>query len=175
MATSFNIVSAISDLLTGVNIPEKAQAVNPFDLKRYLGKWHEIARFDYYFERNLDNVTATYSLRDDGKIKVDNKGYNFKENKWEQSIGKAVPAGDPAEARLKVSFFGPFYAGYNVIAIDKEYKYALVAGKNLEYLWLLSRETTMPAAVKNEYVAKAKAIGYDTGKLIWVDQTKNAA
>ncbi|HLP22286.1 MAG TPA: lipocalin family protein [Chitinophagales bacterium] len=175
MATSFNILTAVSDLLTGVNIPEKAHAVKPFDQKRYLGKWYEIARLDYYFERNLDSVTATYSLRGDGKIKVDNKGFNFKENKWEESIGKAVPVDDPTEARLKVSFFGPFYAGYNVIAIDKDYKYALVAGKNLDYLWLLSRETTMPDDVKAEYLAKASAIGYDTGKLIWVDQSRNAA
>lgn len=153
-------------------IPKGAKAVSPFDKEKYLGKWYEIARFDYRFERNLNNVTATYSLKDNGTIKVDNKGYDYKKDKWKESIGKAKPAGDPKEAKLKVSFFGPFYAGYNVIAIDKDYKYALVAGESLDYLWLLSRETIMPEDIKQNYLAIAKSIGYDTSKLIWVEHNK---
>lgn len=153
-------------------IPKGAVAVKPFDTKKYLGKWYEIARFDYRFEKNLNNVTATYSLNKDGSIKVDNRGYDFKKDKWKESIGKAKPAGDADEARLKVSFFGPFYAGYNVIALDNEYKYALVAGKNLDYLWLLSREKTMPENIKQDYLQKARALGYKTDELIWVEQNK---
>jgi len=154
-------------------IPKNAKAVKPFDKKKYLGKWYELARFDYRFEKNLNNVTATYSLKEDGSIKVDNKGYNFKKNEWEESIGKAKSAADPEEAKLKVSFFGPFYAGYNVLAIDKDYKYALVAGKNLNYLWLLSREKTIPENIKQDYLNKAREIGYKTDELVWVEQDKS--
>jgi len=153
-------------------IPKGAQAVKPFDKEKYLGTWYEIARFDYRFERHLNNVTATYSLKPNGTIKVDNKGYDFKKEKWKQSIGKAKLAGSPDEAKLKVSFFGPFYAGYNVIAIDKDYKYALVAGSSLDYLWLLSREKTIPEVVKLNYLKIAQGIGYKIENLIWVKHDK---
>jgi apolipoprotein D and lipocalin family protein len=149
-------------------IPTNAVAVKPFELNRYLGKWYEIARIDFKFEKNLNNVTANYSLREDGLVKVDNKGYNYVEKAWKNSIGKAKFVGDTTEAKLKVSFFGPFYSGYNVIAIDKAYQYALVAGKNTDYLWILSREKTIPEDVKNNYLNLAKNIGYDTNRLIWV-------
>ncbi|MEO6549663.1 MAG: lipocalin family protein [Ferruginibacter sp.] len=151
-------------------IPKGAVAVNPFDSKKYLGKWYEIARLDFRFEKNLNNTTANYSLNTDGTIKVVNRGYNFKTSEWKQSTGKAKFVGDPTEAKLKVSFFGPFYAGYNVIALDSDYKYAMVAGKNLEYLWLLSREKTIPENIQQDYLQKAAALGYDTGKLVWVKQ-----
>ena len=153
-------------------IPKGAIAVKPFDQKKYLGLWYEIARLDYKFERNLNNVTATYSLKENGTIKVDNKGYNFKKGKWEQSVGKAKPLADPMEAKLKVSFFGPFYSGYNVIAIDKDYKYALVIGKSTKYMWILSRETTIPEEIKNDYLKQAKAIGFKTDDLVWVEHNK---
>jgi apolipoprotein D and lipocalin family protein len=154
------------------SIPKGAVAVKPFDKTRYLGRWYEIARFDYRFEKNLNNVTAIYSLNDNGTIKVDNRGYDIKKSKWKESIGKAKPAGAPDEAKLKVSFFGPFYAGYNVIAIDKEYRYALVAGRNLDYLWLLSREKTMPENIKIDYLKKAQELGYQTEKLVWVEHNR---
>jgi apolipoprotein D and lipocalin family protein len=150
-----------------VSIPRGAKAVSPFDKEKYLGTWYEIARFDFKFEKNLNNVTATYSLMDNGLIRVDNKGYDYIKNKWKQSIGKAKFVERDNLGRLKVSFFGPFYAGYNVIAIDKNYHYALIAGNNLNYLWILSREKTIPEAVKHEYLEKARAIGFDTDKLIW--------
>lgn len=150
-------------------IPPKATAVSPFDKEKYLGTWYEIARFDFFFEKGLDNTTANYSLRKDGKIKVLNRGYNKEKGKWKESEGKAKFLDSENIAMLKVSFFGPFYAGYNVIAIDKEYKYALVAGDSLDYLWLLSRETTMPESVKENYLKIAKEIGYDTSQLLWIE------
>lgn len=149
------------------------EVVKPFDQKKYLGKWYEIARLDYSWEKNLDNVTAMYSLRGDGKIKVDNKGYNIKKEKWEESVGKAAPASDPTEGRLKVSFFGPFYSGYNVVAIDQAYTYALVAGEDTKYLWILSREKTIPDSVKESYIKKAQSLGYDTDALIWVKHNRD--
>jgi len=151
-------------------IPEKAQAVNNFDKDRYLGKWYEVARFDFKFEKDLKNTTAEYSLNTDGSIHVVNSGYDTIERKQKQAIGKAKFVDEPTIAKLKVSFFGPFYSGYNVIAIDSAYQYALVAGKNLDYLWILSRERSLPEEVKQDYLTVAKEIGYDTNKLIWVEQ-----
>ena len=165
-------VSIMVGLCSCTSIPKGAVAVNPFDINKYLGKWYEIARMDFRFERNLNNTTANYSLNDNGSIKVDNRGYNYVTGEWKQAVGKAKPAGQPGEARLKVSFFGPFYSGYNVIALDNEYKYALVAGENLSYLWILSRETTVPDEVKSGYLTIARDLGYDTSALIWVEHDK---
>jgi len=156
----------------GSTIPEKATAVNNFEKARYLGKWYEIARLDFKYEKGLNNVTAEYSLNDNGTIKVDNKGYNVKKDKWEQSIGKAKFVKKDDVGMLKVSFFGPFYSGYNVIAVDKDYKYALIAGESLKYLWILSRETTIPESIKSDYLQKAKSIGYNTSDLVWVKHDK---
>lgn len=109
-----------------VGIPKGAAAIHPFDAEKYLGTWYEIARFDYRFEKNLNNVTATYSKRPDGNLKVDNKGYDTLKKQWRQSIGEARFVTTSDEARLKVSFFKPIWAGYNVIDIDADYRYALV-------------------------------------------------
>ncbi|WP_367769243.1 lipocalin family protein [Flavobacterium sp. WC2421] len=156
----------------GKTIPDKAEAVQNFNKTKYLGKWFEIARLDFKFEKGLNNTTAEYSLREDGKIKVDNKGYNYNKKEWEQSIGKAKFVDAENVAMLKVSFFGPFYGGYNVIAIDDDYKYALIAGSSLKYLWILSRETSIPENIKKEYLKKAEEIGYNTADLIWVEHNK---
>ncbi|MTH13971.1 lipocalin family protein [Flavobacterium sp. LC2016-01] len=153
-------------------IPKKAVAVTNFDKAKYLGKWFEIARLDYKWEKNLNNVTAEYSLNDNDTIKVDNRGYNVKKDKWEESIGKAKFVKKDDVGMLKVSFFGPFYAGYNVIAIDPDYKYALVAGENLKYMWILSRETAIPESIKADYLIKAQEIGYKISDLIWVKHDK---
>lgn len=152
----------------GRTIPKGATAVKPFDVKRYTGTWYEIARLDFKQERGLNNTSAEYAIKDDGTISVLNRGFDFKEKKWKEAKGKAKFVDDPKEAKLKVSFFGPFYSGYNVVAVDPEYQYALIAGESLEYLWLLSRKTTMPENIKQEYLAKAKSIGYNTDDLVWV-------
>jgi apolipoprotein D and lipocalin family protein len=153
-------------------IPKGATAIKPFDKEKYLGKWYEIARMDFKYERDLNNTTAEYSVRDDGKIKVDNKGFNTQTKEWKQAIGKAKFVGEQNVAMLKVSFFGPFYSGYNVIALDSEYKYALVAGKNLNYLWILSRETTIPENIKQNYLKIAENLGYKTSELLWIEHDK---
>lgn len=158
------------NLASCVSIPKGATAVRPFNKDKYLGKWYEIARFDFKFEKNLDQVTANYSMNNDGSIRVQNRGYNFVKREWKESIGKAKFVKDPETARLKVSFFGPFYAGYNIIAIDVDYKYALIAGNNLKYLWLLSREKTMPSDIKSAYLQRAESLGYDVNKLVWTKQ-----
>lgn len=156
----------------GRSIPEKAQAVDNFEVERYLGTWYEIARFDFYFERDLDNTTAQYSLNEDGNVKVVNRGFHVQDNEWQQAEGVAKFRGDKKIAELEVSFFGPIYSGYNVIALDPEYQYALVAGKNLDYLWILSREKTIPETIKQQYLALAQEVGYDISRFIWVNHDK---
>lgn len=158
-----------------VSIPKGAVVVKPFNKDKYLGKWFEIARLDFKYEKNLNNTTAEYSLNKDGSIKVDNKGYNYVKKKWTQSIGKAKFVNkDSNQARLKVSFFGPIYSGYNVIALDDDYQYALVAGNDLKYLWILSRIPNIPEDIKQKYLGIAKSVGYNTNNLVWVehDQAK---
>jgi apolipoprotein D and lipocalin family protein len=145
-----------------------AKAVTPFDKNKYLGRWYEIARLDFKYERNLNNVTAEYSLNEDGTIRVSNRGYDTTKRSWKQAIGKAKFVGEENVAMLKVSFFGSFYSGYNVIAIDENYRYALIAGKSLKYLWILSRDKTIPAETKDKYINIARNIGYKTSDLIWV-------
>jgi len=166
---SVTLLTATLFVLNSCNsIPKEAKAIKGFDKEKYLGKWYEIARLDFVFEKNLNNTTAEYSLNDDGSIKVVNRGYNYVKNKKVESVGKAKFAGDSTEGKLKVSFFGPFYSGYNILAIDSDYKYALIVGKNLKYMWLLSREKTMPQNIKDEYLKIASDLGYNTSALIWV-------
>jgi apolipoprotein D and lipocalin family protein len=153
-------------------IPIGAVAIENFEKEKYLGQWYEIARLDFKFEKNLNNTTANYSINKNGTLKVDNKGYNTKKQKWSQSIGKAKFINGEEIGSLKVSFFGPFYGGYNIIAVDSEYKYALVAGSSLDYLWILSRDTNIPHHIKSKYLNIAKAIGYNTEELIWVKHNK---
>ena len=149
-------------------IPEGAVAVKPFDKKKYLGKWYEIARLDFKYEKDLNNVTAEYSLNKNGSIRVKNRGFNTRKREWKEATGKAKFVEDENTAMLKVSFFGPFYSGYNVIAIDEQYRYALVAGESLKYLWILSRSTSIPDEIKNNYLEIAGNIGYKTSDLLWV-------
>lgn len=148
-------------------IPKGVKAVKPFDLSKYLGKWYEIARLDFHFEKHINYATAEYSLNEDGSIKVVNRGYDYKKKEEVESVGKAVLVGEKDEAKLKVSFFGPFYAGYNVISIDNKYKYALVAGRNKDYLWILSREKEVPEKILKAYLEEAESLGFDITKLVW--------
>ncbi len=166
-----NLIKAIiiMTLFSCRSIPKGVEAVKNFEKGRYLGKWYEIARIDFKFEKDLNNTTAEYSQMANGKIKVVNAGFNYKKNKWQKAIGKAKFVGNSEIAMLKVSFFGPFYAGYNVIKLDKDYKYALVAGKNVNYLWILSRTPTIPENTRDEYVRFAQTVGFDTSRLTWVD------
>lgn len=156
------------------SIPKNAKAVQNFDINKYLGSWYEIARFDFRFEKDLNNVMAQYSLNDKNNVDVVNSGYNYKKEEWVKANGVAKFRGDKNSAALKVSFFGPFYSGYNVIALDENYRYALVAGKSLKYLWILSREKSIPENVKKDYLKIAQDIGYDTSKLIWVEHNQTS-
>lgn len=155
-------------------IPENVSPVTGFDVNRYLGKWYEIARLDHSFERGLEQVTAEYSLRDDGGLRVVNQGYNPVKQRWEKAEGKAYFTGDSDIGRLKVSFFGPFYGGYNIIELDREaYQYALVSGPDTSYLWILARQKELDRSVVDQLLLKASAFGFDTGQIIMVEQKKS--
>ncbi|CAD5248084.1 MULTISPECIES: lipocalin family protein [Halomonadaceae] len=158
-------------LLTGcTGIPDGTQPVTDFELDRYLGQWFEIARLDHSFERGLDCVTATYSLRDDGGVRVINRGYNLEEQEWDEAEGRAYFIDDESVGRLKVSFFGPFYGGYNVLELDEEYQWALVAGPNRDYLWILSRTAEMDSATEGRLRQRAAELEFPTEELIDVNQ-----
>ena len=150
-------------------IPDGLEAVDGFDKDRYLGKWYEIARLDHRFERGLERITATYSVREDGSIDVLNRGFDTAKGEWREARGKARFAGDPGTAMLRVSFFGPFYGGYNVLDLDPDYQIALVAGPTREYLWILARQPDPPREEVERLVRRAAELGFDTASLIYVE------
>lgn len=155
-----------------VGLPEGVHPVSEFDLSKYLGKWYEIARLDHSFERGLDRVTADYSLRDDGGVRVVNRGFSTAENKWKEAEGKAYFVRGEDEGYLKVSFFGPFYGSYVVFGLDKDnYQYAFVTGPNTSYLWLLSRTPTVSKELLDRFVGRSKELGFDTDNLIFVEHS----
>ena len=164
------MVVAMSLFLSGcMGMPKGVHPVNEFDLKRYLGKWYEVARLNHSFERGLNNVTAEYSMRDDGGVKVVNKGFSIADNRWKEAEGKAYFARGHDEGYLKVSFFGPFYGSYIVFELDKEnYQYAFLSGNSTSYLWFLSRTPTVSKELMERFVRISKELGFNTDSLIYV-------
>jgi apolipoprotein D and lipocalin family protein len=156
--------------LTGcVGIPENVKPVDNFKIEKYLGKWYEIARLDHSFERGLTHVTAEYSLRGDGGVRVMNRGYSAKEAKWEDAEGKAYFVEGSDQGFLKVSFWGPFYGAYIVFGLDHaHYQYALVCGPDKSYLWILARNPQIKEDLKEILIEKAAASGFETSQLIFV-------
>ena len=151
-------------------LPDKVTPVSGFDVNRYLGTWYEIARLDHSFERGLEKITAHYSLREDGGLRVVNRGYDRKQGEWREAEGKAYFIDDPQTGRLKVSFFGPFYGGYNIIELDHDgYRYALVCGPDTSYLWILARQPDLDRKLVERLVARAASLGFDTRQLIYVN------
>jgi apolipoprotein D and lipocalin family protein len=152
------------------SLPEGVTPVTGFDAKRYMGEWYSIHRLDHSFERGLTNVSARYALQPDGSVQVINRGFDREACEWKQVIGKAKFVETPDVARLKVSFFGPFYGGYNVFALDPEYRWAMIAGPNHGYLWILAREPRLAPEIRDRLVAQARAAGFDVSGLQTVDQ-----
>ncbi|MCG6939336.1 MAG: lipocalin family protein [Gammaproteobacteria bacterium] len=149
--------------------PDGVVAVKGFELHRYLGTWYEIARLDHSFERGLDDITAEYSLRDDGGVKVINRGFSREDNEWQQAEGKAWFVKDADTGYLKVSFFGPFYGSYIIFELDKKnYQYAFISGPDTSYLWLLARTPRVDNKITEQFVKQARQLGFDTSKLIYV-------
>ena len=140
--------------------------VQSVDLNRYLGYWYEIAKYDHYFERDLDYAMAKYTLREDGRIDVLNTG--IKDGRAKDAKGIAKTTDVPG--LLRVSFFGPFFSDYRIMMLDDDYQYALVGGKTDKFLWILSRTPQLDDETKSLILAEAERRGYDTSKLIWVKQ-----
>ncbi|WP_042482236.1 lipocalin family protein [Vibrio diazotrophicus] len=167
------ILLIISSLILGgcLGMPQTVKPVTDFELQNYLGKWYEIARLDHSFEEGLSQVTAEYSLRDDGGVSVLNRGYSASDDEWKEAEGKAYFVNSESEGYLKVSFFGPFYGSYVVFALERDnYDYAFISGPNTDYLWLLARTPTVEPEVMTSFVQMAKERGFDTDKLIFVEQ-----
>jgi len=149
-------------------VPKGIEPVTNFTLEKYLGTWYEVARLDHKFERGLERVSATYSLRDDGTVNVLNKGYSTSSEKWKEASGRAKFVLDESTGYLKVSFFGPFYGSYIVFELDKDYQYALVSGPDRGYMWLLSRTPEIDKSRYESLLAIASDNGFDVSKLIVV-------
>jgi apolipoprotein D and lipocalin family protein len=169
LVVGFGVVPLVA---AGSGLSDKPELVpvSGFNLERYLGKWYEIARLPASFEKDLVNVTATYALRPDGKVKVINEGYkNTKDGKHKKAEGKAKFAKTPDIGHLKVSFFGPFYADYMVIVLDPDYQYAMVCSGH-KYLWILARDPKLGKEILDDLVAKARDLGFKTDRLIYTPQ-----
>lgn len=165
---------ACTALLTGcanTHPPQGMQPVQGFDFARYQGRWYELARLDHAFERGMDNVSARYTPQPDGSVQVVNRGRIAATGAWREATGKALFTGAASTASLKVSFFGPFYGGYHVVALDRDYRWALVVGENTRYAWILARDTSLPPETLDGIVQRAKALGIDTHAFIWVSHT----
>jgi apolipoprotein D and lipocalin family protein len=148
-------------------IPNSA-IVQPFDKNKYLGLWHEVARLPNRIEKNLKNLTEEYSSNEDGSIKVITRAYNFDKNKPVEAEGKAKFIGADTRGKLKVSYFVPVYLDYNVLDVDDGYQYAMVSGSSLNYLWILSRENTIPDDIRDRFLKKATGLGFELNKLEWM-------
>lgn len=162
---------AFLSLSACTGIPDGIHPVGEFDLNRYLGKWYEIARLDHSFEKGLERVSAEYSLRGDGGVKVVNRGYSTEDKTWKEVEGKAYFVRGANEGYLKVSFFGPFYGSYVIFGLDKKtYSYAFVTGYDKSYLWLLSRTPTVDDSLVEKFTREARELGFDIAELIMVEQ-----
>ena len=157
-------------LIGCVGVPNGIESVKGFDVQRYMGRWYEIARLDHRFERGLTHVTAEYSLRDDGTVRVVNTGTDAASSRLKEAEGIAQFVGSPDEGHLKVSFFGPFYGSYVIFELGEEYDYAFVAGNSTAYLWLLARSPVVSDATIERFLQRAGELGFDTEKLVFVDQ-----
>jgi apolipoprotein D and lipocalin family protein len=157
-------------LASCAGVPESIEPVTDFDLNKYSGKWFEIARLDHRFERGLERVTATYSINEDGSVRVENRGFSTEDKEWKNAQGKAKFAGDNDVGHLKVSFFGPFYGSYIIFDLDKEdYQYSFVTGSE-NTLWFLSRTPKVSSELKDKFIRAAQEAGYNTEELIFVNQ-----
>lgn len=164
------LVAGLTILGGCVGIPKGISPVKNFEAQRYLGEWYEIARLEHSFEKGLCGITANYSLRDDGGIRVLNRGYDPQKREWRKAEGKAYFMKSPEIGYLKVSFFGPFYGSYVIFSLDEVgYQYSFVTGADKSYLWLLARTPHVEKEILDEFIKNADMLGFDTDKLIYVE------
>lgn len=147
----------------------KSAIVDNFEIDRYMGTWNEIARLPNLIEKNLHNLTEEYTLNEDGTVGVVTRAYNIEKNKPVEASGTAKLKGAGNRGEMGVAYYLPFYLDYNLLAIDPNYRYAMVSGSGMDYLWLLSRENTIPEEFKKQFITKATSLGFDIPKLQWMD------
>jgi len=156
---------------SSVQFQKVPSVVTTVDLKKYQGFWYEIARLPNYFERKLKCTSANYTLRDDGRITVLNKGYYLTDpQKSTSARGVAWIPDRNSPAKLKVQFFWPFSGDYWIMELDKEYRYVLVGDPSHKYLWILAREKKLDEQTYNMLLSKAVEKGYDVKSIIRVEQ-----
>lgn len=153
------------------SIPKQAKPVTPFELEEYLGEWYVMAQLNGKGKRPLSHLTAEYTVREDGRVSMVNSGYNALKERWETSEGVAQFVGDPTVAALEVSYMGPLFTGYNVVAIEGDYEYALVVGRDTRRCSILSRTPHLPEEVRATFVLEAMRIGVEVNDLVWIDHT----
>ena len=143
------------------------ETVAHVDLQRYTGTWYEIANFPQWFQRNCYATTATYTSRDDGEIDVTNRcRKGAVDGPEDVAHGRARVVDRATGAKLEVSFFRPFWGDYWVIELGEAYDYAVVGHPGRDYLWILSRTPTMAQAQYDAIVARLRAVGYETERLV---------
>jgi apolipoprotein D and lipocalin family protein len=169
------LLLAVLTLAGCTGVPDGVTPVRGFQAERYLGTWHEIARLDHGFERGLSDVSATYARRDDGGIDVLNRGFDPAKGAWREARGRAYFLEGPEVGSLKVSFFGPFYGGYHVMALDPDYNWSMVAGPDHGYFWILARAPSLPEATLKDLLDRARQAGFDLSGLIRVEHGRAAA
>jgi apolipoprotein D and lipocalin family protein len=161
-AAGYVIAKTIRSMPVGnTSVPEPAK---PVDLDRYLGGWYEIGRYENDFERGCEGVTADYSLRPDGLIRVLNIGHRgTPTGRVRVAKGKAKVVEGSGNAKFKVSFLGPFFLGdYWVLDHDDEYEWSIVGEPTGKYLWVLSRHPTVPEDLRGLLFRRVSEMGYDT-------------
>jgi apolipoprotein D and lipocalin family protein len=168
-------ITMLTIMLFGVAESQKLPSVvSSVDLNRYKGLWYEIARLPNFFERKLKCTSATYTLRNDGRITVLNKGnYSTDPQKSTSSQGIAWVPDKNSPAKLKVQFFWPFSGDYWIMDLDKDYRYVLVGDPATKYLWILAREKKMEESIYRMLLQKAVDNGYDVKSIIKVQQDCN--
>ena len=166
------LTAAIGTLIVRAQPPKTGldtSTIDSLDIARYMGRWYELARFDHPFERNMELVTVNYTLKPDGTVEVVNSGYNTRRGKFKQSRGTARTV-EGRTGELEVTFFLNFWSPYKVLELAPDYSYALVGSNSDKYLWILSRTPRLSSAVLSEILVRAEERGYDTDRLIWVEQ-----
>jgi apolipoprotein D and lipocalin family protein len=143
---------------------QELEVVSHVELEKYLGKWYEVAHLPFRFEDGCTDITATYGLNKDGTVSVLNEC--LKDGTLKQSKGKAKIVDKTTKAKLKVTFFWPFYGDYWIINLGKDYDYSVVGTPNRKYLWILNRTQHMDDALYSQLIEFVKSKGFDVDKLI---------
>ena len=168
----FLLLSCILLIFAGcTGIPAGVKPVSNLNLASYQGTWYEIARIENWFERDTQQVSATYTLRDDGFVDVVNRGFDPQKQKWREAKGLAKPVEGSAPGHLKVSFWGPFYGSYIVFECGANYEYAFVCGYKKTYLWLLARKKSVSKSVMERFLDVSKKKGFDLNNLVITKHT----